>query len=252
MFQIHKYDPSLLKPLAKLAQEHYYGAALLRMEQLKQELPSFCELCIVDSNLAHETDDGIVWRTVPCLFVTLEAVGNPDYGQYGTLVRAHTVAARDIPHASELCMAFIDRENLGGGNWGSNAGRITDHAGRVVGRVSYNGKVWAPGACSEQLWPPPRLAPAFPAPVASEPKAPSPLATPANDQTPPFKVGDKVTGHLRQGDPTPYTVQAVSKSGAKLTLTCEVGARETTHAYRDSTGKYRVKEGGFLRPAGAS
>lgn len=248
MYQIHKYDPSMLKPLAKLAEEPTYGRALMRMEKLKQELPSFCELCIVDSDLAVGGDDGVLWRTVPCLFVVLEAWGNPDLGEPpGRLLPRKTVAARDLAHASELCLAFISRNGLGGGNWIDKAGDISDAKGHPVGHVSYNGKVWEPGSWRPgmtPLWPPPRLAPAFPAPVASASEAPS--------SPPTFKVGDKVTEHLRQGDPTPYTVKAVSPSGQVLTLVADRGSASIVRAHRDSTGKYRVKDGGFLRHAGVT
>ena len=165
MFQIHKYDPRLLKPLAKLAEEPSYARALMRMEQLKNELTTFCEMCLVDPACVSPDDDGIFWRSVPCLYVVLEAVGNPDLGQHGTLVPRRTVAVRDLAHASEVCMAFIDRHGLGSGNWSALAGSIMDIERRPVGKVSYNGKVWEPGQWSadkKPVWPPPSKGPTFP------------------------------------------------------------------------------------------
>ena len=37
------------------------------------------------------------------------------------------------------CRAYIEQDDLGGGNW--TGGELTEH-GRPVGRVSYNGRVW--------------------------------------------------------------------------------------------------------------
>lgn len=240
----------LLKPLAKLAEERIYDSALLRMEALKKELPEFCELCIVDSELVYEHDTGILWRSVACLFVVLGAVGNPDHGQYGTLVDRYTVAARDIPHASELCMAFIDRHNLGGGNW--SEGDIVDYAGQKVGKVSYNGKVWEPGPWepgSEPIYTPPRRAPASPATPPSPPPATTILVNEERGASVIAK-GDTVVETFRgdSGMVNTYKVVDISKSGAKLTLH-EPGHEGLVYAHRDHSGKYRVKDGGFLRRA---
>lgn len=88
--------------------------------------------------------------------VKLSACGNPDFRQGRTLpgVRARTVRVADLAEASRLCRAYIDEHELGAGNW--NGGEVRDHTGAPIGRVSYNGKVWPPGAWApgvEPLWP---------------------------------------------------------------------------------------------------
>lgn len=247
VYQVHKYDPKLLKPLAHLSTVDSYGRALEQMEEQKRKIPEFCELCIVDSELVHEDDTGIIWRSVPCLFVVLEAVRNPDHGQYGTLIPRHTVAARDIPHASELCMAFIDRHGLGGGNW--SGGDITDNAGRAVGKVSYNGKVWEPGTRrpgDAPIYPTPKI------PVTPPSPPPAPLFA-ANEErgVEVFAKGDTVVETFRGPGSVTYKVVDISKSGVKLTLH-EPGHEGLVYAHRDRTGKYRVKDGGFIHKQRAS
>jgi hypothetical protein len=78
--------------------------------------------------------------------VKLSNVGNPDFRQDCTrplpgvpVAWAHVGTIRE---ASELCRAYIAYYDLGGGNW--NGGEIVRNAdGLVLGRVSYNGRVWA-------------------------------------------------------------------------------------------------------------
>ena len=81
--------------------------------------------------------------------VSLASVGNPDFGQDPS--RALFGAAPDqwqevgsIADAASACLRFIDENELGGGNWAG--GDVVDATGRTVARVSYNGRVWLPGA----------------------------------------------------------------------------------------------------------
>lgn len=239
MFQIHKYDTAFLRPLEKLAEARTYGEALMRMDALKGELRSFCELCIVDSSLIDERDHGILWRTVPCLFVVLEAWGNPDMGQgRGRIANRRTVAVRDLEHASQVCLQWIASEGLGAGNWVERAGDVSDASGTPVACVSYNGNVWEPGG-----WRPGRQ------PLFSPPgvKAPAPPQEPPAQPSTPFKVGDRVWEVGAKGDPTPYTVKAVSPSGTVLTLVHHNGCTSIVRAHRTRDGRYRVKDGALLR-----
>jgi len=79
--------------------------------------------------------------------VRLSNCGNIDFGQNpnrplpGT--RTRTVRVKDFAEASAVCRRYIAENGLGGGNW--TGGEITDEAtGKVIGRVSYNGRVWGP------------------------------------------------------------------------------------------------------------
>lgn len=76
--------------------------------------------------------------------VELDSCGNPDYGQdpdrpvYG--VERQVVKVGSLAHASKVCRAWIEANDLGGGNW--TGGQIRDEHGELVASVSYNGKVW--------------------------------------------------------------------------------------------------------------
>ena len=77
--------------------------------------------------------------------VVLASAGNPDLGQspdqslWGVSPCKATVTTLD--DASEACRRYISDNGLGGGNW--TGGDVTSE-GKVVARVSYNGRVWMP------------------------------------------------------------------------------------------------------------
>ncbi len=78
--------------------------------------------------------------------VILDNCGNIDHNQdpnsslYGT--RSSAVKCVDFEHASNLCRMYIEKYNLGSGNWGGNAGIVLDTKGKKIAQVSYNGRVW--------------------------------------------------------------------------------------------------------------
>jgi hypothetical protein len=74
------------------------------------------------------------------LTVELKAVGNPDHGQYGSMgIPTRRVSVASLAEASATCRVFIENEDLGSGNW---AGGRVFKGGKVIARVSYNGRVW--------------------------------------------------------------------------------------------------------------
>lgn len=78
--------------------------------------------------------------------VKLANVGNPDYRQDSENPLPDTVCGwahvDDLKSAVKLCRQYITFYELGGGNWsGGEITRVSD--GLVIGRVSYNGRVWA-------------------------------------------------------------------------------------------------------------
>ena len=79
--------------------------------------------------------------------VLLSSAANPDiaggYWQGGGPTRPRRVPVADFAEASRVVLQYISDNELGGGNW--TGGEIRDLAGTVVGRVSYNGRVWPPG-----------------------------------------------------------------------------------------------------------
>jgi hypothetical protein len=77
------------------------------------------------------------------LTVELAHARNPDIrGGYWAEVPPkgkRLVPVADFAEASRVCQAFINQYGLGGGNW--TGGKIRQ-GGKVVARVSYNGRVW--------------------------------------------------------------------------------------------------------------
>ena len=76
--------------------------------------------------------------------VLLSNCGNPDYGQhpdrpiYGTPGRKFE-KVNSFKEASEKCLEYIKKYDLGGGNW--IGGAIKDDSGKTIAYVSYNGRV---------------------------------------------------------------------------------------------------------------
>lgn len=77
--------------------------------------------------------------------VTLKSVGNIDHGQDPTKQKLgaskdKNVKVNSFLEAQQKCMKFIDKNNLGGGNW--SGGHIKDNTGKIIAHISYNGRVW--------------------------------------------------------------------------------------------------------------
>lgn len=79
--------------------------------------------------------------------VVMESVGNPDLGQYAPLSPGNIEYVDTLEAASAACRAYIDKYDLGGGNW-PNA-RVYKRAEfkrlvnpKPVATISYNGRVW--------------------------------------------------------------------------------------------------------------
>ena len=75
--------------------------------------------------------------------IVLRSVGNPDFGQDPRQPMSPTevVVVGTLRAASEAARAYIERHNLGSGNFPSP--RVVKD-GRVVARISYNGRIWLP------------------------------------------------------------------------------------------------------------
>lgn len=77
--------------------------------------------------------------------VKLASVGNPDFRQdpdkplFGCEPNK-MVKVKTFKEASEACVRFIEENDLGSGNWAG--GEIYDDKGKLIGYVSYNGRVW--------------------------------------------------------------------------------------------------------------
>lgn len=91
------------------------------------------------------------------LEVQVSSAPNPDiegsgYWPGSIPQREHWAAVADLRAASEYCRGAIDGAGLGGGNW--TGGTIRDRKTKaIVGRVSYNGRVWPPGPWHKDMVP---------------------------------------------------------------------------------------------------
>lgn len=81
------------------------------------------------------------------LQVKLSHIKNPDlfdrggYWDYPTESgREQWITCVSVSEASRICREFIDRNELGGGNW--NGGEVKDGEGAVIGRIAYNGRLF--------------------------------------------------------------------------------------------------------------
>lgn len=76
--------------------------------------------------------------------VELKASPNPDYQKpehkATVRIKAFRHKVDSFKDASRSVRHFIETNDLGSGNF--TGGRVFDDSGRVVGRVSYNGRVW--------------------------------------------------------------------------------------------------------------
>lgn len=76
--------------------------------------------------------------------VKLSNRGNPDYGQSPNKplpgVACGWARVETLQQASRICRMYIDCFDLGGGNW--TGGELTTDSGVVLGKVSYNGRIW--------------------------------------------------------------------------------------------------------------
>ena len=78
--------------------------------------------------------------------VSLSHAKNPDIpGGYWVAAprdRASTRQVDSIAEASRVVRDYIERNQLGGGNW--TGGEVVDASGATVARISFNGRAWAP------------------------------------------------------------------------------------------------------------
>ena len=80
------------------------------------------------------------------LIVELSADTNPDFGKDSwegqVKIKPIYETVRTMADASKAVRRFIEKNNLGGGNF--TGGRVWDDREEVA-HVSYNGRVWEPG-----------------------------------------------------------------------------------------------------------
>lgn len=76
--------------------------------------------------------------------VALSSCGNPDHRQNPDMalpgVESTWASVGSLGEASAVARQYIDEHGLGGGNW--SGGTVKNKQGKVVARVSYNGRVW--------------------------------------------------------------------------------------------------------------
>jgi hypothetical protein len=79
-------------------------------------------------------------------FVKLEALPNSDYDLTNYRATVYIPARKEevgsLKDAAAKCRWFIEYYELGGGNW--TGGEVTNEAGEIIARISYNGRIWDP------------------------------------------------------------------------------------------------------------
>jgi hypothetical protein len=70
----------------------------------------------------------------------LRSVGNPDHGQYAPVSDPKTVHAVSLERLKRKAHLYIERWNLGGGNWVEPIVKLN---GKPIGRFSYNLRFWS-------------------------------------------------------------------------------------------------------------
>ena len=84
--------------------------------------------------------------------VQLCTVGNPDHGQYAPPSDPEWKIVTTMTEAKAAVRDYLTRhDEIGGGNWGPESGRVWDHQGEVVARFSYNLRCWSPDDGREVL-----------------------------------------------------------------------------------------------------
>jgi hypothetical protein len=77
-------------------------------------------------------------------YIILKADPNPDYEFPDPRATVKTVKVSlpvsSFAKASEVCRNFIEKFDLGSGNW--TGGQIGNIEGKIIAHVSYNGRVW--------------------------------------------------------------------------------------------------------------
>ena len=80
------------------------------------------------------------------LHLIVETAGNPDFGQSPDVEHSPRMdlGVNTLREAITIATRYRDSYDLGGGNW-RRAEVLSAHTGRVVARISYNGRAWRPG-----------------------------------------------------------------------------------------------------------
>ena len=103
-----------------------------------------CELCARDQ--AYEGRIAALTAPAGEFTVRLACAGNPDFGQDPRRsmpgVPRLTIRVATLRAASDVCRAYIEHHELGGGNW---TGGEVKRGSKSVARISYNGRAWESG-----------------------------------------------------------------------------------------------------------
>lgn len=75
----------------------------------------------------------------PLFTARMKSVGNPDFGQYAPISEPATLKATTLRELLAKMEEYRNHWDLGGGNWVEP--KITQGR-KVIGWVSYNGRVW--------------------------------------------------------------------------------------------------------------
>ncbi len=69
----------------------------------------------------------------------LASAPNPDHDEWFAPAPTRYVTVASLEEASKKCVEYIEKFNLGAGNW--IGGQVTQNR-KGIARISYNGRVW--------------------------------------------------------------------------------------------------------------
>lgn len=74
--------------------------------------------------------------------IALQSVPNIDFQNDDRLVRLHSVEIKSIDEAKDILRGFIADNDLGGGNFTEQTGRVYGNDGTHLMTISYNLRAW--------------------------------------------------------------------------------------------------------------
>ena len=80
--------------------------------------------------------------------IQLSARANLDFNQAPLGIKSRWVEVKSLKEASEVAQTFLRVNGLGSGNWTGGQVKV---GGKVVARISYNGRAWEPGNDSKEI-----------------------------------------------------------------------------------------------------
>ena len=126
-----------------------YGIGIEGEKMIKGILRKNLTSTIREKVITSRIIEALINKKAPkgMLSVQLESVSDPDRDEEGDKeIASRWEVVRTMVEAVKIVRGFITQNDLGMGNW--IGGKVTDDEGKIVGEISFNGRVWEPGKVS--------------------------------------------------------------------------------------------------------